>query len=125
MHVRFDKKRREFLFCTNRHLLGKEKCPNARRLPVEFAERAFIHAFEEALAGALVMEKLEEVLEQQRRAAVTESLDMTGAELREAPGAGGLDAGAAGDPVRGRPAHPAPLGAGPEGAAPQCGRGLR
>jgi site-specific DNA recombinase len=68
MHVRFDKKRREFLFCTNRHLLGKEKCPNARRLPVEFAERAFIHAFEEALAGALVMEKLEEVLEQQRRA---------------------------------------------------------
>lgn len=68
MHVRFDKKRREFLFCTNRHLLGKDKCPNARRLPVEFAERAFIHAFEEALAGALVMEKLEEVLEQQRRA---------------------------------------------------------
>jgi DNA invertase Pin-like site-specific DNA recombinase len=68
MHIRFDKKRREFLFCTNRHLLGKAKCPNARRLPVEFAERVFMHAFEEALAGALVMEKLEEVLEQQRRA---------------------------------------------------------
>ena len=82
MHIRFDKKRREFLFCTNRHLLGKEKCPNARRLPVEFAERAFIRAFEEALAGALVMEKLEEILEQQRAQRDPAPLRAEGKRLR-------------------------------------------
>jgi DNA invertase Pin-like site-specific DNA recombinase len=68
LHVRFSKKRKEYLFCTNRHLLGKERCPNARRLPVEFAEKFITQTFEEGLAGAIVMEKLEEVLEWQRAA---------------------------------------------------------
>jgi site-specific DNA recombinase len=68
MHVRYSKKRREYLFCTNRHLLGKTKCSNARRLPVPLAEKAIMQAFEEALVGTIVMTKLEEVLEAHRAA---------------------------------------------------------
>jgi DNA invertase Pin-like site-specific DNA recombinase len=68
MHVRYSKKRREYLFCTNRHLLGKARCSNARRLPVPLAEKAIMQAFEEALVGTIVMTKLEEVLEAHRAA---------------------------------------------------------
>jgi DNA invertase Pin-like site-specific DNA recombinase len=66
MHVRRDKKRREFLICTNFHRFGKARCPNTKQLPVALAEKAFMQAFEEALAGAIVMQKLELVLEQHR-----------------------------------------------------------
>lgn len=68
MHVQYGKKGRERLYCTTRHLLGKARCSNARGLPVEFAERAVMQVFEEALAGAIVLEKLEAVLERHRAA---------------------------------------------------------
>ncbi len=68
MHVQYRKGRKEFLYCTSRHLLGKEKCSNARGLPVETAEKVFMQTFEEALAGAIVLEKLQAVLERHRAA---------------------------------------------------------
>jgi len=68
MHVQYKKAREEFLYCTNRHLFGAAKCSNQRGLPVEFAEKFVMQAFEEALAGAIVMDKLEEVLERHRAA---------------------------------------------------------
>jgi DNA invertase Pin-like site-specific DNA recombinase len=60
MHIRYQgtAPRREYLFCTRRHLNGKEACSNARRLPVPHAEKALMHAFEEALVGSIVMDKL-------------------------------------------------------------------
>jgi site-specific DNA recombinase len=59
---------KEFLCCTNRHILGKAKCPIILRLPVPFAEKALMESFESALVGKVVMTKLEEVLEAQRAA---------------------------------------------------------
>jgi DNA invertase Pin-like site-specific DNA recombinase len=68
MHVRRDKKRRKFLICTNLHRFGKKRCPNTRQLPVELAEKAIMQTFEEALAGKIVMDKLEAALEAHRAA---------------------------------------------------------
>ena len=68
MHVRRDKKRRTFLICTNLHRFGKKRCPNTRQLPVELAEKAMMQAFEGALVGKVVMDKLEAVLEAHRAA---------------------------------------------------------
>jgi hypothetical protein len=66
MHVR-KKKKKAVYFCTTRHLLGKAKCSNARGLPVEHADRALLNAFEEALAGQIVLSSLEECLDEHRR----------------------------------------------------------
>lgn len=68
MHHRRDGAGREWLICSTFHRYGKKKCPNTKQLSVALAERAIIRSFEEALAGALVMDRLQEVLEQQRRA---------------------------------------------------------
>ncbi len=68
MHVRRDKKRRTFLICTNLHRFGKKRCPNTRQLPLELAEKAIMQAFEGALVGKVVMDKLEAALEAHRAA---------------------------------------------------------
>jgi site-specific DNA recombinase len=69
MHVRTDK-RGDYYFCTRRHLQGKAACPSAKRLPVTLAEKAVIYAFEEALAGGVVMERLQATLDAYRAAQV-------------------------------------------------------
>jgi len=68
MHVRRDKKRRTFLICTNLHRFGKKRCPNTRQLPLELAEKVIMQAFEGALVGKIVMDKLEAALEAHRAA---------------------------------------------------------
>jgi len=68
LHVRYARGK-QYLFCTRRHLGGKSACSNARRLPVSYAENAVMHAFEEALVGGIVMDKLKEAIEAHREAA--------------------------------------------------------
>jgi len=68
MHHRRDKKQREWLICSTVHRSGKQRCPNTKQLSVELAEKAVMTAFEEALAGKIVMTELEAVLERQRAA---------------------------------------------------------
>jgi site-specific DNA recombinase len=67
LHIRYIKGR-QFLFCTNRHLYGKTKCPNARRLPVSYAEKFLFQSFETAFVGSLVLDQLRLALEAQRAA---------------------------------------------------------
>ncbi len=66
LHVRYDGGK-EFLFCTGRHLYGKTKCPNARRLPMAPVERALFAGFEDALGGAAVMDAMAHLAEVQRQ----------------------------------------------------------
>jgi len=54
--------------CTNRHLHGNKRCPNSRAVPVDWADKAITQAFEEALAGQLVLSRLEEALDGHRAA---------------------------------------------------------
>jgi len=68
MHHRRDKKQREWLICSTVHRSGKQRCPNTKQLSVELAEKAVMTAFDEALAGKIVMTELEAVLERQRAA---------------------------------------------------------
>lgn len=67
LHVRYDKGK-QFLFCTRRHLGGKQACANARRLPVVFAEKALFTSFETAFVGNLVLDQLRLALEAQAAA---------------------------------------------------------
>jgi len=79
LHVRYDRGK-QFLFCTRRHLGGKETFSNARRLPVAFAEKAMFASFETAFCGSLVLEQLKLALEAQ--AAATADPEPLRVELR-------------------------------------------
>lgn len=72
LHVRYGPApaRKEVLFCTTRHLKGAAACSNRMRVPVPFAEKAILQAFEKALVGQIVTEKFEAILEALRAAAV-------------------------------------------------------
>ncbi len=67
MHVRV-RRGKEFLQCTNHHHGGKARCSNGHRLAVPLAEKAILQAFEEALAGAIIIERMQDALERQRAA---------------------------------------------------------
>jgi DNA invertase Pin-like site-specific DNA recombinase len=44
-----------YMFCTTRHLHGAKRCPSARMVPMEDAEKEILSQFEEALVGSQVM----------------------------------------------------------------------
>ncbi len=67
MHVRVDNGK-PYLNCTNHHHYGAARCPNGKRLAVSLAEKAIMTAFEEALAGGIIIERLQEALARQRAA---------------------------------------------------------
>jgi site-specific DNA recombinase len=79
LHVRYIKGK-QFLFCTRRHLGGKQACSNARRLPVAYAEKAFFQVFESAFVGQLVLDQVKLALEAQH--AVTQDPEPLRIELR-------------------------------------------
>ena len=53
--------------CTARHTWGAAKCSNPRGLAVTIADKVLLDAFEEALAGKLVLDALEAFLDEHRR----------------------------------------------------------
>ena len=53
--------------CTTRHARGTKGCSNPRGLAVTIADKVLTDAFEEALAGKIVLDALEEFLDEHRR----------------------------------------------------------
>ena len=66
MHAKKSGKNYRYV-CTARHMWGAAKCSNPRGLAVTIADKVLLGAFEEALAGKIVLDALEEFLDGHRR----------------------------------------------------------
>ncbi len=73
MHAKKSGKNYRYV-CTARHTWGAAKCSNPKGLAVTIADKVLTDAFEEALAGKIVLDALEEFLDEQRRRSVDPAL---------------------------------------------------
>lgn len=56
--------------CTRFHLLGRKACPHGKGLRVEWADKAILQQFQEALIGHVVLSQFEKVIGEQKRRAI-------------------------------------------------------
>jgi site-specific DNA recombinase len=70
MHARKDRRGVLVYCCTVHKLRGRAGCTNSRGLRVEWADKFVVNAFEQALAGQVVLTLLKEALDERRRAMI-------------------------------------------------------